>query len=164
MSLEAAPDALGRRLGRSLPCVAQQNDKLVGAESDQHILPAAKTPQQAGRVPEDPVADEVTELVIDGLEVVQIDEETGKRRACPPRPREFLLEAGLQVPAVVKARRRVDEIDFFKLPHPRVKPQVLDQKLLVLPGECLVVLDEPLEEEALFVDSSVLPCRLPRHP
>ena len=110
------------------------------------------TPEQQGRIPEDLVADEMAESAIAGLEVVDIDEKTGQGRARPPRPREFLLEAGLQIPAVAEAGSGVDKVDLLRLLGPRAQFEVLDQEFLVFPGQRFVVLDEPLEKEVFLVE------------
>ena len=49
----------------------------------------------------------VTEAVVDGLEVVEVDHDDAQRVRLPCRPRQLALECRFQVPAVVEAGQRV---------------------------------------------------------
>ena len=55
------------------------------------------------------VAREMTVLIVDLLETIQVDQQTGEARALPLRARQLLLEAGIEITAVVPAGEEIRE-------------------------------------------------------
>ena len=76
-------NALGNELCLAMTRAGHENNKLLASESNQNILAPAETLEEHGHIPEQPVTGKVTVGVIDLFEVIQIDEETGKRCSCP---------------------------------------------------------------------------------
>ena len=78
--LEGLHDALGDRLGGALCVVGvvQAHGELVAAEAGDLVLRAHARAQAIGDRDEQLVADRVAERVVDGLEVVDVDEEDGE--------------------------------------------------------------------------------------
>ena len=68
-----------------------------------------------GGFDERPVAFGVTELVVDALEAVQIDEQHGNRLLVPPCERQLLLAVHEEPAAVVEARQVVGQRLRFEL-------------------------------------------------
>ena len=81
--LHSNTNALGNELGLAMSRAGHENDKLLASETNQDILAPAETLEEHGHIPEQPVTGKVTVGVIDLFEVIQIDEETGKRCSCP---------------------------------------------------------------------------------
>ena len=62
-----------------------------------------------GRLAQGHVADQMPVLIVDLLETVEIDQQTGEPRTLPLRSRQLLLESGMQIPAVVPAGQKIGQ-------------------------------------------------------
>ena len=87
---QAFGDELGTRCQREL---LGDHHKLIAAEAPQRIGVADHTVEPRDDRSQEFVADTVTERVVDGLEVIQVDEQRRHRRLAAARAREHLLDA-----------------------------------------------------------------------
>src|SRR5262245_55134240 len=71
--------AVGVEQGAGLRGLHQQDHELVAAPAGDHVDPARVLQQQLGHVAERRIADRMTELVVDPLEAVEIEEHDGYR-------------------------------------------------------------------------------------
>ena len=82
------PLAQGDRLGL-VADLGDEHGELVAAEPGRQVVRLQAAPQPLGHHPQDLVAGGVAEAVVDGLEVVQVQQQQGRPgigRACPGRP------------------------------------------------------------------------------
>ena len=73
--------------------VLEQDRELVAAEPGGGVGRADACRDALSHLEQDPVADGVTEAVVDGLEVVEIDEQHGHAHAVAQRPRDRVADA-----------------------------------------------------------------------
>ncbi len=106
--LERVEHALGDELG---PCRQREalgdHDELVPAQAPQRIGAAYGAVEPCGDRSQQFVADAVAERVVDGLEVVEIDEQRRHRRLGATRAREHLLDTIQDQCAVRQPGQRV---------------------------------------------------------
>src|SRR5581483_11285890 len=85
--------------------------ELVAAEAEA----LAALPEARRDLPEDAVADRVTEAVVDLLEVVDVDETERERAAFLLRRRQLALQPLVEVPVVPEAGERVGQREAHRL-------------------------------------------------
>ena len=90
---ERRQDAGGDDRGVLLVDVVEQDRELVAAEPAGRVLGADRGEQALGDHRQDRVRLDVAERVVDGLEVVEVDEQDGRAPGVPPPPAEGVLEA-----------------------------------------------------------------------
>jgi hypothetical protein len=73
--------------------VVDQHGELVAAEARDRIRRAEAVAQPRGNLDEKPVTGGVTEPVVDGLEIVEIDEQDRRRRSSAKRALQGVLDA-----------------------------------------------------------------------
>jgi hypothetical protein len=78
MAASRQPLAEGDRLGLAAD-PGDEHGELVAAEPGRHVAGLQAAPQPLGHHPQDLVAGGVAEAVVDGLEVVQVQQEQGRR-------------------------------------------------------------------------------------
>ena len=86
----------------------EQHAKLLPAIAHQQILPAKAIADLARKLPEDVVAHQVAEGVVDALEMVHVQHQQAKRQAAATAPGEFPLCEFNEGPAVENAGQRID--------------------------------------------------------
>src|SRR6218665_1224561 len=104
---QARADALGehRRLGRRL--VGQEGDELIASEARREVHLAQVGAQQVGERQDGAVAHVMAHAVVDGLEVIQIDDHHGQGVVIAVGALELLLQPCGQGAEVGQARERV---------------------------------------------------------
>src|SRR5688572_1948708 len=95
--------------------IFQYHDKLVAPQAGYGVVRAYTGKKPPGDLLQQQVADIVAQRVVDGLEVVQIDEED-----CPPPPaasgrRQCLLQPVQQEPSVGQLGQRIVKCQMFDL-------------------------------------------------
>ena len=115
------PETLGRDARAVERDPVQQDGELVAAEARDLVVRAHERADEAGQLDEDLVAGGVPERVVDDLEVVEVEEEEGRRRPAA-RARHGAHERILEGAAVGEVRERV------------VESEVADPLLVLLAG------------------------------
>jgi hypothetical protein len=87
-----------RRQGR-----CRYDDELVAAEARDHVLRAGRLAQPIGERPDETVAGRVAEVVVDGLQPVQVDEQCRNWTRLPSG--QSGVEVCQQCPAIVQSRQ-----------------------------------------------------------
>ena len=105
--LEDALGGLDRRL--RVVDVLEQDRELVAAEPGRGIGRAYARGDALRDLEQDAVADGVTEAVVDGLEVVEIDEQDGHSDAVAQRPCDRMADALVEQRAVGEMGYRIVE-------------------------------------------------------
>src|SRR5207342_1175512 len=91
--LEAAEDAFGDVRGlRRIDDLVEQDRELVSAEARNRVGRAHEVLEPSSDLLEDLVAGRMAEAVVDGLEVVEVDEDDADRRATAARPLDRMLD------------------------------------------------------------------------
>ena len=104
----------------ALVVAGEEHGELVAAEPER----LAALPQARGDLAEHEVADRMAEAVVDALEVVDVDEAEGERRALVLGRRELALQPLVEAAVVAEPRERVGQGE----PH---RPQRLERRALV---------------------------------
>ena len=107
---ERVEDALGG-LDRDLRIVdvLEQDRELVAAEARGGVGGADARRHALGHLEQDPVAGRVAEAVVDGLEVVEVDEQHGHPDAVAQRPRDRVADALVEQRPVGQVGDRIVE-------------------------------------------------------
>src|SRR5262245_43024571 len=109
MALDDIPDALGVLEGAGLRRVDEQDGELVAAVAGDDGEAAGVGDDELGRLAQRVVAGAMSELVVDDLEVVEVEEHQGQRLAEARLPAGLLLDAHAEVAPVVDAGERILE-------------------------------------------------------
>jgi len=99
--------ALSHRPGVLLAGTGQQDHELVPAVAGQPVVLAQLGAQRARDAPQELVARLVPALVVDGLELIQVDQQARQRRPVASRPRDLPAGALVQRTVVEQAGERV---------------------------------------------------------
>ena len=84
-------------------CVAEHNHELVAADAAHQVVPSYAAAQPPRNLDQDPVAGEVTQPVVDGLESVQIAEDDNAART----ERQFSCEPREELTPIRQVRQRI---------------------------------------------------------
>ena len=103
------PDALGQRGRLVVRDAGRQHDELIAAEAGGRVAAADVRVDALSGFAQRHVTGEMTVLIVDLLEPIQVDEQAGQARALPLRARQLLLQARIQIAAVVPAGEEVRE-------------------------------------------------------
>src|ERR1700733_2712121 len=85
----------------------QDYQKLVSADSDGHVAGADRALQSSREFLQGGIASGVSELIVDLLEIVEIEQKHRQRIAVAFRSREFFLQALFAEPPIVEAGQRI---------------------------------------------------------
>ena len=105
----AAADALGEQEARRGARAGQQHDELLAAVASGDVAAAHLRADAVRELPQHLVARQVTEPVVDRLEVIDVDHEARQRRSLAAAARELLVQARLQIAAVVPTGQHIRE-------------------------------------------------------